>query len=334
MTDDQSAPVLADQIPWFGRLDGAIFKVETLVVVSSLIVMSVLVFTDVTYQLMVALDQYRSQGDSKGVVISLLLLAFIGGMAFASTSNLGFSMGKRAGVAAGSTALLTAFAISLTHLESSTVYRFLTVVSAAILFWFYWKEGQKKRLVIAAVSMVLVFIACGYLPTGFSWAQSYSLLLLLWVGFLGASMAARQRRHLRVDLARKLLSPAKLPLFNALSYSAAGIFSAIVFYLSYIYIFDVQSTYIRPLWEFPGWLPSGLKEQVQVWPVPENASVFERTLRVFLDMGEPGEPPDWLKVLAIPVAFFLITMRFAMHAFTFGMMAVRKEEFDESVGVH
>lgn len=334
MAEERNSAELADRIPAFGRVDHLVFKVESVVVVAALIAMSIFVFVDVLYQLMVAIDQYHGQSDPKGWLIAGLLIVFVGAMGYASTSNVHFSLGKRIGISVAATLALVGFSVSLTQLESSTVYRVLSIGVGAVLVWHFQKTGSKPGLVVSLAATALFFWFSGGLPQGYSWAQSYSLLLLLWVGFLGASMAARQRRHLRVDLARKLLSPQKLPLFNALSYSAAAMFSGIIFYLSYIYIFDVQSTYIRPIWEFPGWVPAGLQETLQVWPPPEDAGLFERIMRVVLSPIESGEPPDWLKVLAIPVAFALITIRFGMHAFVFLRMALRKESFEEAVEVH
>jgi TRAP-type C4-dicarboxylate transport system permease small subunit len=255
-------------------------------------------------------------------------------MTYASTSNMHWETPKRIAVTTVAVIGLAGFSLGLTRLESSTMYRVLTVVMGAVVLSHMWKARPRIEFGIATVALIVTFVVCGELPQGYSWAQSYSLLLLLWVGFLGASMAARQRRHLSIDLARKLLHPKKLPLFNTLSYAAAGLFSGIVFYLSFIYMFDAGSTYIRPIWDLPTWLPQGFQEQLQVWPVPDNASVFERIARVLLAPGEPGEPPDWLKVLAIPVSFFLITLRFGVHALTFAAMAVRKEEFVEALEVH
>ncbi len=331
------APVLADELGFYGTIDRVVFKLEVVIVVTALIIMSIAVFTDVAYQTMVAISQDFRASNADAYTLSALLLSFIGAMAFAAAGSgekersLGFRLGVTVAVLIGS----SLFGYALLHLESSTVYRALLVAHVIPVALYFQRNEEKKRLGILVVSTVLAFVLFGELPTGYSWAQSYSLLLLLWVGFLGASMAARQRRHLRVDLARKLLSPEKLPWFNAVSYATAAVFSAVVLYLGYIYIFGPDSTYIRPIWEAPAWLPEGLKTTLtSEFPLPDDAPLWRRALQVFFAPSEPGEIPDWLKVMAIPVSLLFITIRFLGHAFAFTRMGLRKESFSEMMGAH
>lgn len=331
------APVLADKLGLFGKIDRGVFKVEVVVVVTALVVMSIVVFTDVVYQLMVAISQYLNAGDPQGYTLSGILLAFVGAMAW-SASGAGEtqrSIGFRAAVTAATLLGTAALGYSLLHLESKTIYRFLLLAHVVPVGLHFHRQEEKKRLGVLVASTLLALVLFGQLPTGYSWAQSYSLLLLLWVGFLGASMAARQRRHLRVDLARKLLTPEKLPWFNAASYTAAAIFSAVVLYLGYIYMFGPDSTYIRPIWDAPSWLPEGLRQTLMSdFPLPDDTPLWRRSLQVLFAPSEPGEIPDWLKVMAIPVSFLFITIRFLGHAFTFARMGMRGESFSEQMGVH
>ncbi len=328
-------PALSERLGAIGVVDHWIYRVETVVVVTFLILMSILVFTDVVYQLSVTLSQYFDAGDSNGYSLSGVLAAFVGAMGWAASKKKDRPAGMRAGIALGWIAGSALFAYLLLVLESSTVYR-LVLVAFAIPIALKFKElGESKRLGVFIVSAVIAFIVFGNLPTGFSWAQSYSLLMLLWVGFLGASMAARERRHLRVDLARKTLPPEKLPWFNTASYLAAAAFSAVVLYLSFEYIFGFQSSYIKPIWEVPSWMPAGMKDElINGYPLPEDASAFRRALQVFFAPSEPGEIPDWLKVLAIPVSFLLITLRFIGHAVVFARMGIAGESYSEVAGGH
>lgn len=330
----QNDQALIDRLGVVGTLDRAIFGVETVIVVTALIVMSVLVFTDVVYQLMVSVQQGLDASDGQAYTLLGVLLVFIGAMAWAASAPLQ-SLAKRLRVLIGTVAVTIVFSYAITVWESSTVYRFLLVALAIPAALTMWSLNRRVALGVFLVSTSLAFWVFGSLPTGYSWSQSYSLLLLLWVGFLGASMAARQRRHLKIDLARKLLPASKVAAFNAVSYFAAATFSGIVFYLSYIYMFGPDSTYLAPIWEAPTWLPQSMQEELTSgFPLPEDASFLRRFMQVIFAPGEPGEVPDWLKVLAIPVSFFLITARFLGHTVVFATMALRKEVFIESVEAH
>jgi TRAP-type C4-dicarboxylate transport system permease small subunit len=288
----------------------------------------------VVYQLMVTIEQDLASRPGEGWTLVAVLLAFIGAMAWASTPQLG-SLGKRAGATAAIVVGVVGLTSMLTSWESSSVYRLLLLGFSIPVALTLWKNVHRRYMVIYGVCTAIAFYAFGNLPTGYSWSQSYSLLLLLWVGFLGASMAARQRRHLKIDLARKLLSPEKVPAFNALSYLAAAIFSGIVFYLSYIYMFGPDSTYLTPIWDAAAWLPESTRQELMTgFPLPDDASFYRRAMQVVFSPSEPGEVPDYLKVLAIPVSFFLITVRFLGHSIVFARMAARHESFDESMEAH
>ena len=77
-----------------------------------------------------------------------------------------------------------------------------------------------QRLVVVSAVVGGGFIGWFFLvgvEEGYIWASEFSNLMLMYVGFLGASMATRQGRHIQVDVVRKNLSPRHLPLYNAIS---------------------------------------------------------------------------------------------------------------------
>jgi C4-dicarboxylate transporter DctQ subunit len=346
------AIILSERLGPVGVFDRWVYNLEVVIVVTFLVLMSITVFTDVMYQLMVSIDQWLDKGDSAAYSTIAGVLGFIALMAFAATGSNAVHdpdadedeqaeadeakpLGVRIGVVFGTVAVSTAVGYALLALESTTVYRLILVAIVAPVVFKLWTGGNPKAAGILGVSSAVAFYLFGSLPQGYSWAQSYSLLMLLWVGFLGASIAARERRHLRVDLARKLLPPDKLPAFNAVSYTVAAIFTGVVLYLGYIYMFGADSTYLRPIWDAPGWLPEATRQTLMTeFPLPDDASFGRRFMQVIFAPSEPGEVPDWLKVMAIPFSMALVAIRFLGHAFVFARMAMRGESFNETAGAH
>lgn len=337
---------LSARLGVFGKLDTIVYRAEMVVVVAALVLMSVMVFVDVAYQLSISVSQYLDKGDSAAFGILGAVLGFIGLIAFAATGdsrpteereeagdNLARPMPVRIGVTIAAIAGSVGFGWALLNMESSTVYIAIAVLSAIPVCRLVWQDWPKFGAMVGG--FVLAAIVFSQLPTGYSWSQSYSLIMLLWVSFLGASIAARERRHLRVDLARKLMPPDKLPWFNMVSYLVAAGFTAIVLYLGYIYIFGADSTYLRPIWDAPSWLPESTRtELMEGFPLPEDASAFRRAMQVFFAPSEPGELPDWLKVAAIPVSMLLICVRFVGHAIVFARMGLAGESYTEELGAH
>jgi TRAP-type C4-dicarboxylate transport system permease small subunit len=69
--------------------------------------------------------------------------------------------------------------------------------------------------VIAGAIPVAWFFAT-HVEEQYLWSVELASVLLMYVGFLGASMATRERKHIRVDAIRKKLPPRQLPLYNAI----------------------------------------------------------------------------------------------------------------------
>lgn len=341
-------PPLSSRLGFVGRVDDAVYRVEIVIVVAALVMMSIIVFADVAYQLAVGVSQYLDDSDPRGMGVLSAVLGFIGLIAFAATGDarvrdeeepeplpearpLPLRIAITVAVVVGTLGVGWA----LLALESATVFRVLLITLAIPIARSILRHGDSKRLGVFVAAMALAFSLFGSLPSGYSWSQSYSLVMLLWVGFLGASIAARERRHLKVDLARKLLPPDKVPWFNCVSYLVAALFSGLVLYLGVEYIFGHDSTYIRPVWDLPTWLPESLRTMlVEDFPLAEDASLWRRFLQVAFVPSEPGELPDWLKVAAIPVSMLLVTLRFLGHCVVFGRMALAGEAFHEVGGTH
>lgn len=133
------------------------------------------------------------------------------------------------------------------------------------------RRGLSAAILLVATLSAVWF--CSRLPENFSaWTNAWALFLLLWMGFLGASMATSRGRNLRIDAVRKAVPERHMPKYNALSFAVAALFSGLFCYLAIVY--------------------TGNR-------IGETVS---------------GEIPEWIKVLAIPVALGFTTLRFAGRA--------------------
>ncbi len=141
----------------------------------------------------------------------------------------------------------------------------------------------EKILIVGAliVMAVIVFIqvVLRFFDMGIPWAEELARYLLVWSGFMGAGIATRQRRHLKVDVLPRLLEKkphAKAYVMRFASLISAG-FSFFLVWLSYDFIANTLRT---------GRVSNSMK---------------------FL--------PIWVVQLSIPVTLFIMACRFLGQTF-------------------
>jgi C4-dicarboxylate transporter, DctQ subunit len=266
--------------------DYCLYTVEYVLVVVALVTMTVVEFV---YLLsLFAVNQKIEIGkvaDGGALPWALPGIAFfLWLMAFAATRGRGeaarplpLRLGLATGILAGVIGV-GALSLWLGGDKSSWFYVIVVVGLLGPIAFSLFKKGKNQAAIGVGVGMVVGVVASFTLvPDGFSWADKRALFMLLWASFFGASMAAKQGRHLKIDLARKICPPRFLKHLNVLSYAFAAAFTGSLVFISGIYMF--HEDYGR-----------------------------------FWTRSTPGEIPDWLLVCAIPVAFAIITLRFAARS--------------------
>jgi TRAP-type C4-dicarboxylate transport system permease small subunit len=79
-------------------------------------------------------------------------------------------------------------------------------------------------------------LRCGLFPAGLIWSQPLALVLTLWVGFLGASMATHDNRHLKVEALQKVLPERWKRICGLLAGVAAAAFCLLLCHLAVRYV--------------------------------------------------------------------------------------------------
>jgi C4-dicarboxylate transporter DctQ subunit len=88
-----------------------------------------------------------------------------------------------------------------------------------------------------------------------SWAEELSLYLIVWIVFIGCSVAVRTRGHIAIDLLPVLLSPANRKRLALAIATLMLIFLATFFYYSGQHVLRVQSSgQVTPVMQGPMWL--------------------------------------------------------------------------------
>ena len=111
--------------------------------------------------------------------------------------------------------------------------------------------------------------------TGLAWGDPLVRNLVLWTGFIGATLATREGRHINIDVISQRLSPLAKMAADAVTQFFASSICCLMTYAALKFI----------------------KNEIQL-----------RTL-TFLDM------PAWIPELILPITFGLMTFRFGLRSF-------------------
>ena len=138
-----------------------------------------------------------------------------------------------------------------------------------------WAAG----LTAGATALVQGFV--WLVPSGIVWAPYFALSAMLWVGFIGASMATYKRTHLALEMGEKIW-PAKVkPYVQATARLVTASFCVFLLGLAYLSTVDHFGT----------------------WATNHNADVIPSV-----------EWPKWAVFLVLPVTFAAMALRFARQA--------------------
>jgi C4-dicarboxylate transporter DctQ subunit len=157
----------------------------------------------------------------------------------------------------------------------------------------YWASVERTFIVIALIMMtVVVFlqVVLRYVfDAGIPWAEELARYLMVWAGFLGGSLATRERRHIAIDIIPRLLpkQSAIQQLAVRFTYLVASVFCFFLFYVGYNFV----------------------SRSMAIGRISQSMHI-----------------PMWIVQAIIPVSAFFMGLRFL--AITFGRLE-EKKEFDE-----
>lgn len=133
---------------------------------------------------------------------------------------------------------------------------------------------------LAGLLLLLVLLATTqiglrvFFETGLIWAEPLSRMGVLWLALLGALGATRQRQHIAIDAVPRLLPPRARRVLWIVSQLGAAVVAGLL-----------------------GWYGAGMLGMERDAPVPFIAGI-----------------PSWVPMLAFPVGFGLMCLRFVLAA--------------------
>lgn len=149
-------------------------------------------------------------------------------------------------------------------------------------------KGLAVGLVLAGAQAAFVRLV----PNGLVWSQSVALGLTLWLGTMGASLAAYDRRHLALDIGSKIWPPSIAPKVAALGHLLTALFCLGILFLAGRSILGYQLD------------GSHVPGHFDVWRDSDGAA---GTL-------SGTDIPKWVAFLSIPYGMVVLAFRFTLEA--------------------
>lgn len=163
--------------------------------------------------------------------------------------------------------------------------------------WQRWDEilGRVEKFAVTGMLSAMILLAFlqimlrNVFSTGISWGDPLVRYLVLWVGFIGASLACKEGKHITIELFSRGFSG------HGSRYLEGGC--------------SLISAFICGLMTFASW--TFVKNEAQLGGT------------TFLEM------PVWVPQVILPVAFAMMTLRFGCRAFAALGKIFHPEDFSE-----
>jgi TRAP-type C4-dicarboxylate transport system permease small subunit len=280
------------------RIDDWIFAVETGILWTFLAAATIMVFLDVAYRRLAAPDSKAAELVARilgietaegmktlttiGPIVSAIAAVGLVYFAFWTAERHAAGPGKESRmkpivetIAACSVLGFLAWLMIQPGFESRWLYLLLYAMAAAVWLVTLIRERETGWLVklsaFVVVTAIYVYVTLNHFPDGYSWSKELSLIMLLWVGFLGASVCAHEGKHIKVGALKRVMPASMSRYADALGYVVTAGFCFLMAALGYIYSSEALQLEGR----------------------------FEQT-----------NMPDWVATIAVPAAFAMTALRF------------------------
>jgi TRAP-type C4-dicarboxylate transport system permease small subunit len=247
----------ADEQSLFARIDHGLYRIERALAGVLFVIMSLVMFLYV-------IERVTTHEPGRLPMLVMGIFRKLGGTVGPEREvwfNGPFSTGLNLGIL-----LLVAYAALRTMKLARPLARGPALGGAAVVM-----------LAIAGLVKLIIW----YFPNGLLWGPTFALCCMLWIGFLGASLATYEKRHLALEMGEKIWPKPIFHYVKALSLVVAGLMAIFLCYLAYLSVKDY-----RAAWVFN----------------PRAGNLL------------PTSIPKWTMLLVLPYAFTVMTVRFLGQA--------------------
>ena len=123
------------------------------------------------------------------------------------------------------------------------------------------KLGRAEQVLVALFLSVMILIAFlqivlrNFFSTGISWGDSLVRYLVVWVGFIGAALAAKEGKHISIEVASRWITGPGRHYFQVLcNLVSAAVCGCLTYAAVKFIIFEAQME-TTAFFNLPAWIP-------------------------------------------------------------------------------
>ena len=112
-------------------------------------------------------------------------------------------------------------------------------------------------ITVLAVMVLMAFLQVilrNFFSYSILWGDTFLRHMVLWVGFLGASLATREKKHINVDVLSRILSPEKRRWVNMVTALFSAFVCALLSKAAYVFVLDERSAGTELFLNLPLWI--------------------------------------------------------------------------------
>jgi len=144
---------------------------------------------------------------------------------------------------------------------------------------------ESGLLVIILTTTILLAVLQIFLRnvmhSGLTDADTFVRIMVLWLGLVGAMIASREHRHIKIDVLTRRMSPGLCQVISYITNTFAAVVCAIIAWYSYLFVMFEYEDEMIAFGNVPAWLVES------IIPFAFTVMTLRYTAYIFID--KPGQ---------------------------------------------
>lgn len=121
--------------------------------------------------------------------------------------------------------------------------------------------GRVEKFLVVGMLSVMILLAFlqivlrNAFSTGISWGDTIVRYLVLWVAFIGASLATKEEKHITIEVFSRWFSANSAPYLKLLTQLVSAIICGLLTFAGWTFVRNEAQMGGAPLLKIPSWIP-------------------------------------------------------------------------------